>query len=201
MPPRAPVNPDGYYHVSSRGNFGRPLFQTTEEHELYLRLYGRSATKFGWETLAWTLLWNHYHFLIKLTNGGLSEGMKTINQSFSRRMNAMTGLTGTGHLFKHGFHAGEITTESHLFSTCLYIELNAVTARPGVTLEEWPWSGYRAAIGLEHPRPFHHVARLLELFGPTPRSAQRAYRRFVREGLVSPGRVPSPKKGYETVTK
>ena len=103
---RAPIDPQGYYHVTSQGNFGRPLFETPQAHELYLALYGRTAAKFGWITVAWTLLWNHHHFLIKLTDGGLSEGMRVINHSFSRRVNAMTGRTGRGHLFKHGFYAG-----------------------------------------------------------------------------------------------
>ena len=183
MPRRPPIDPDGYYHVTSRGNFGQALFRSPADHELYLHLYGRVAAKLGWVTLAWTLLWNHHHFLIKLTDGGLSDGMRTINHSFSRRLNGMAGLTGTGHLFKHGFYAGEIESERHLLATCRYIELNAVTALPDTKLEEWPWSGYRAAVGLEHPRPFHQVSRLLELFGPTPKSAHKAYRHFVEDGL------------------
>jgi REP element-mobilizing transposase RayT len=176
VPHRAPIDPQGYYHVTSRGNFGRPLFETAQDHELYLALYGRTAVKFGWITLAWTLLWNHHHFLIKLTDGGLSEGMRVINNCFSRRVNAINGRTGTGHLVKHGFYAGSLESESHLLATCRYIDLNAV----------------------EHPRPFHHVSRLLELFGPTPNVARRSYRRFVEDGLVSAGRVPSPGDGDET---
>ena len=183
MPRRAPIDPEGYYHVSSRGSFGHPLFTTPEEHELYLALYDRTARKLGWITLAWALLWNHQHFLIKLTAGGLSEGMRVVNHTFSRRMNALAGRTGSGHLVRHGFHAGLLETESHLQATCRYIELNAAKARH-VLPEDWPWCGYRAAVGLEHPRPFHHVPQLLELFGPSPNIARRTYRRFVEDGLA-----------------
>jgi putative transposase len=198
VPPRAPIDPQGYYHVSSRGNFGQPLFETHDEHELYLALYGRTAAKLGWITLAWTLLWNHHHFLIKLTDGGLSEGMRIINTSFSRRINAMNGRTGAGHLVRHSFYAGLLEHEAHLLATCRYIDLNAVAARPQQTLERWPWSGYRAAVGLEHPRPFHHVSSLLELFGPTPNAARQSYRRFVEDGLDPRRRVSSPGDGDET---
>ena len=203
MPRRAPIDPEGYYHVSSRGSFGHPLFTTPEEHELYLALYDRTARKLGWITLAWALLWNHHHFLVKLTAGGLSEGMRVINHSFARRMNEAAGRTGSGHLVRHGFHAGALETESHLHATCRYIELNAARAR-GVRPEDWPWSGYRAALGLELPRAFHHVPKLLELFGPTPNAARRTYRRFVEDGLASDGdgssgRDPFPGKGYETL--
>ncbi|HST19436.1 MAG TPA: hypothetical protein VLK36_17475 [Gaiellaceae bacterium] len=201
MPPRPPIDPQGYYHVGSRGNFGRPLFETPEHHELYLALYGRTAAKLGWVTLAWTLLWNHHHFLIKLTEGGLSEGMRVINHGFSRRLNEQSGRTGTGHLVRHGFHAGLLETEAHLLATCRYIELNAVAARQEKRLERWPWSGYRAAIGLEHPRPFHHVPAVLELFGPTPKAARRAYRRFVEDGLDASSRVQSPGDSDKPVTR
>ena len=130
--------------------------------------------------------------------------MRVINHSFARRVNAAAGRTGSGHLVRHGFHAGALVTESHLHETCRYIELNATRARE-VHPEDWPWSGYRAALGLEFPRPFHHVPQLLELFGPSPNVARRTYRRFVEDGLASDGdgsagRDPFPGKGYETIT-
>lgn len=195
MPRRAPIDPEGYYHVTTRGNFGEPLFETEAHHELYLALYERTARKLGWITLAWILLWNHHHFLIKLTQGGLSEGMGIINRGFSRRMNELTGRTGAGHLVRHGFYAGPLETEGHLLATCRYIDLNAVNAHREDNPARWRWSGYRAAVGLEHPRAFHHVSSLLELFGPTPNAARRSYRRFVEEGLAPPGRGPTPGDG------
>lgn len=36
---RLPIDPEGIYHVDTRGSFGMPLFTTTGEHELYLELY------------------------------------------------------------------------------------------------------------------------------------------------------------------
>lgn len=193
--PTRVTNAKRWFHSPNSGALARYGRVVPREHELYLSLYGRTASKLGWITLAWTLPWNHHHFLIKLTDGGLSQGMRVINTSFSRRMNAMRGRTGTGHLVKHGFYAGLLETESHLFATCRYIELNAVTARENETLEHWPWSGYRAAVGLEHPRPFHHISSLLELFGPTPNAARRAYRRFVEDGLDPQAPVLLPGDG------
>src|SRR5437899_11522443 len=86
VPRRPPIDPQGYYHAGSRGSYGRALFQSPGEHELFLELYERSARKYGWLTLAWTLVHNHHHFVIKLTDGGLSEGWREIHGSFSRRI-------------------------------------------------------------------------------------------------------------------
>jgi len=200
VPRRSPIDPEGYSHVSTRGNFGEPLFQTNDEHRLYLELYAKNALRYGWLTLAWSLMWNHHHFLIKLTNGGLSEGMRGVNHSFSRRMNAVYGRTGAGHLVRHCFYAGEIQDDNHLAATSRYIDLNAVAAKLCKRPEDWPWSGYRATVGLAHAEPFHTVSELHAHLGSTPASARSAYRRFVLEGIVLPGHVLFPGNGYESVT-
>lgn len=192
VPRRPPINPEGYYHVSSRGSFGQPLFQAPAEYELYLSLYERSAKKFGWKTLAWVLLWNHHHFLIKLTAGGLSEGMRVANHGFSRRINALYGRTGTGHLVRHSFFANEIKSHKYLLAVIRYIELNPVAARQCRRPEEWPWSSYRATIGLEPPRPFHDTRATLSLFGTRVDVARERFARFVFD--------PFPGKCYESAT-
>ena len=194
MPPREPIDDQGIYHVGVSGNFGQPLFTNAAEHELYLHLYARSASKFRWITLAWTLLWNHHHFLVELTQGGLSEGMRVVNHGFSRRMNAVYGRTGTGHLVRHAFFARRVTTDADLQGVCRYIDLNPVRAGKCSAPEDWPWSGYAATVGFARPRPFHDVRAQLSHFGDRPSRARQRYARLVT--LPS----PLPGKGDEPVT-
>ncbi len=179
MPRRAPIDPHGIYHVGSRGSFGEPLFRSRGEHELFLELYTRYSAKFGWRTLAWCLLWNHYHFLIELTEGGLSTGMQRINHSFSRRMNAAYGRTGKGHLVRHSFDARHVQTETHFQQLNSYIDLNPVDARRCRAPEDWPWSGCAATLGLVEARPFHDVSAQLQHFGLSGIPARAKYRRFL----------------------
>ena len=193
MPRRAPIDPEGCYHVSTRGNFGQPLFQSLEEHQLYLDLYARYSRQFDWRTLAWSLLWNHHHFLIELTNGGLTEGMRAINHGFSRRVNAMYGRTGQGHLVRHCFYAGAIESDWHFANVCRYIDLNAVAAQQCRRPQDWPWCGYAATMGHVRPRAFHDVSAQLAHFGARPACARRAYRRLVTEAPV-----PDEGDGSET---
>jgi putative transposase len=192
VPRRSPIDPAGYYHVSTRGNFGMPLFTTPAEHELYLSLFERVAREFQWNTLAWSLIWNHHHFVIKLTDGGLSEGMRRVNHGFARRINAVYRRTGKGHLVRHCFYAGEIETDEQLANVCRYVDLNAVAAGQCRLPEHWPWCGYAATIGLVPPRRFHDVRAALTHFGSRPGRARDAYRRFVERGLESPPTPPSP---------
>lgn len=195
MPRRAPFDPQGIYHVSTRGNFGAPLWETPDQHELYLKLFAQAAREFAWVVVDWVLLWNHHHFVIRLTEDGLSEGMRKVNHSYARRINAINGVTGNGHLVRHGFFARQILSDDQLITTCRYVDLNAVTANQCRRPDRWRWGGYRAAMGLAYPEPFHHVGELLSLFGPTPSKARSAYRRFVLDSLE-----PFPGNGDEGVT-
>jgi REP element-mobilizing transposase RayT len=197
MPRRPPINPQGYYHVGSRGSYGRPLFRSPDEHELFLSLYARAASKYGWKTLAWTLLYNHHHFIIRLTEGGLSEGMRDVHGGYSRRINALDGETGKGHLVRHAFFGRELMDTPAILIACQYVDLNEPDAK-GIAPEASRWSGYRATIGLEDPRTFHHPSELLRLVSRRKATAMSGYRRFVHEGLAELGQVPSPNQGDES---
>lgn len=194
MPRRAPIDPQGYYHVSSRGSYGQPLFRSPGQYELFLRLYARAATKYAWQTLAWVLMPNHHHFVIRLTNGGLSEGLRETHGSFSRRIHAMYGMTGQGHLVRHAFFGRELKTAGEILVACRYVDLNEASAT-GRRSEATRWSGYRATVGLERPGPFHHPQALLGLISPLADAGRTAYRAFVLEGLASLEPGPSPNHG------
>jgi REP element-mobilizing transposase RayT len=192
--------PGSYYHVGSRANFGHPIFSDARLNELYLDRYEIVAAKYDWTTLDWTLLWNHTHFLIRLGECGLSRGMQELNSWFARRLNLIHGQTGKGHVFRHRFHAAHLKTDAHLMEVCRYIPLNAPRADQCKRPEEWRWGGFRANVGLEHPRTFHAPNELLLLFGKTPPRARRHYRKHVRAGLDPGGHVSSSNDGGNSAT-
>ena len=191
MPRRAPINPHGCYHVGTRGGYGQVLFRTPSEHELFLRLFDRAAVKYGWVTLDWALVWNHHHFIIELTNGGLSEGMRELHGGFSRRIHLIYGLTSQGHLVRHGFFARELASDGDVLGACRYVDTNIPLAT-GCSPSDAEWCGYRATVGLEHPRSFHRPAALLERISSSPSHAQRAWTEYVQERLDEQRRVSSP---------
>ena len=195
-----PFEPGGFYHLGTRGNFGEPLFELPAHHELYLRRYARVAHKYGWTTLDWCLLWNHTHFLVRLGDHGLSNGMRELNTWFSRRLNLIHGQTGKGHVFRHRFSAKYIDSDAYLHDVCQYIPLNPVRAERCERPEDWRWGGFRATIGLEYPRPFHSPGELLRLFADKPETARRRYRGFVHDWHVRDGLAPSSNNGVGSAT-
>jgi REP element-mobilizing transposase RayT len=191
VPRRPPIDPQGTYHIGSRGTYGQPLFRTHDEHELFLSLFTRSANKYGWVILEWVLMVNHHHFVIRLTDGGLSGGMRDVHGGFSRRIHAIYGFTGQGHLFRHGFFSRQLMTEAAIVAACRYVARNPTEAL-GVRPAEAAWSSYPATAGVAHPRPFHSPSRLLELISENPAAARNAYRALVENDRGPTSHVQSP---------
>lgn len=174
----------------SRGNFRQRIFLDEPHFEKYIRLLAQVTRRRHWTILDWCLMPNHYHLLIQLTEGGLSEGMRELNGCYARWSNVQTGRTGSGHLVQNRFKAPAVDTERHFWATVRYIALNPVRSNLVERPEDWPWSGYRATIGLEYPRVFHRPDELLRYFSPDPRIAVERYMRFVREGQGPKSHVP-----------
>jgi hypothetical protein len=131
---------------------------------------------------AYAVLTNHVHLLVQVPECGLSEGMRDLLGGYAHWWNLEHGHYG--HLFHNRFKAQPVLSDRHLLATARYIDLNPVRAGIVKRPEEWTWSSYRAHAGYEHPPRFLASRELLELFGPTPALARRAYRRFVSEGHV-----------------
>jgi REP element-mobilizing transposase RayT len=198
---KIPINETGYYHVGARGTYGRPIFRNDHDHELFLTLYQRTAEKYRWKTLAWALMWNHHHFLVRLTDGGLSSGMRALHSNYSRRLNVIDGETNMGHLVRHCFFADEAITTESVLARAAYIDLNPVRAGLCQRPEQWRWSSYRATLGLAYPHGFHEPAELLSLVDCDPRRARRTYRELVLRTLAEDDTVLCSEQGVTTVTR
>lgn len=188
-PPRI-VDPVGLYHVMSRGNYRQTIFPGQDHVDRYARLLSRVALKRRWLVVDWCLMPNHAHLLIQLSDDGLSDGMRELNGCYSRWSNALSERTGTGHLVQNRFKSKAVRTDSYLMALLRYLPCNPVTSGLVEHPDAWPWSGYRATVGLEHPPPFHRPAEILRRFHPAPDQACRLYRAHVLSGQAEEGPDP-----------
>jgi putative transposase len=187
MAPLREIDPTGLYHVMSRGNYQQTIFPTDDHYAKYLELVDRVALRRRWIILDWCLMPNHYHLLVRLTENGLSDGMRELNGCYSRWSNSQSGRTGTGHLVKNRPNFVDVMREGHLWELLSYIPLNPVRGNLCEAPADWRWSGYRATIGLEPSRRFHQPNELLRLFGKQRLQSIMRYKTFVRDGLVAKG--------------
>ena len=182
--PLRAIDPDSIYHAGSRGSdrgliaFDRPDFESLVGE------IGRAATFYEWHVLAWCVMPNHTHFVLSAPRGGFSAGFREINGNHSRRTNKRHGREA--HLFKNRPWAIELATPAHLLGAITYVLRNPVAAELVARAEDWPFSSYRASVGLEMPPRWLAVHDLLGLCGHTVEEA-----REVLDGLVPRGQLPA----------
>jgi len=116
--PRVEV-PGGIYHVGSRGNRGCVVYQDDVERRMFLRLLSLVTKRFSWICHSYVLMSNHFHLLIQLELGGLSDGLQLLNGGFAKFSNKRHGYVGQ-HLFRNRFWSDEIADEAHLRETALH---------------------------------------------------------------------------------
>jgi putative transposase len=173
--------PGGMYHVGARGNRGCRIYADDYERRIFLTLLERIVARYRWTCLAYCLMSNHYHLVISIEDGGLSDGMRELNGEFACFTNVRHGLEG--HLFRNRFWSELIEREAHMLEGSRYVVLNPVRAGLCERPARWRWSSYRACAGLDFPPAFLAAGELLRLFGSTPRRARRGYAAFVRQEL------------------
>jgi REP element-mobilizing transposase RayT len=181
--PRAPRHqaPGSIYHVTTRGNDGRSIVGGRAEAWSFLFHLAHVVEGHAWECLAYCVMQNHYHAVIRLREPNLADGMTVLNGVWARRYNGRHDRTG--HLFERRYRSPLIESEHHLLEVLRYLPLNPVRARLCRHPRAWPWSSYQALAG-ETPAPaFLSVKAVLSLFGGTAETARKRFVALVEDAL------------------
>jgi putative transposase len=174
-PPREQA--PGVYHATSRGNRGQLVFATDADRLRFMALLETICAKTGWTIHAYCLMPNHYHLVVEIDLPTLSDGLQQLNGVYAQIFNRRHRFVG--HLFQGRFHSVRVETNPHLLELARYLPLNPVRARLCDEPADWPWSSYRATLGISRPAPFLAVDRVLGLFALDRRRAREAFRAFV----------------------
>ena len=96
------------------------------------------------EIIAFCLMDNHYHFLLKqISEKGTAKFISNIQNGYAKYFNMRTNRSGP--LFQPMFKAVRIETDEQLIHVSRYIHLNPTTAYiiEKEELEDYPWSSLR----------------------------------------------------------
>ncbi len=112
--------------------------------------------KTGWEVLAWVIMDNHYHWLLRTPKPNLVAGMSWFQGTYTQRYNARHRVWG--HLFGGRYKAIPVQPQEngrgdYLKTLMDYIHLNPVRAKMvdsehGLGLLEYRWSSLAQGYGL-----------------------------------------------------
>jgi putative transposase len=138
--------PGAFYHVMARGDRGENIFLDDKDREQILRTLAQACAKTGWRIHAWVLMTNHYHWLVETPQANLVEGMRWLQNTYTRSFNHRHKLWG--HVFGGRYKA--VLVESDLESAYFgnlwdYIHLNPVRGglvdpKEGAALLDYRWS-------------------------------------------------------------
>ena len=173
---------DWPHHVIQRGHNRQPVFFAAEDFRYYLANLEEWKRTLGCRVYAFCLMTNHVHLVIDPgpKAARLAQLMKRVAGRHTRYANARAGRTGT--LWEGRYKSSPIDTDAYLLACCRYVELNPVRARMVEQPESYPWSSYRAHVGME-PMPWLDMDPGYLGLGSTPAERQARYAQWVAEGI------------------
>ena len=134
--------PGAHHLVTNRGTAQTMLFRSDIDRRAFLALLGQLEVKFGVVVLAYVLMGNHYHLIVRSERGRLARAMQYLDGNHARRFNAAHQRQGA--LFQGRYDARRLETEVALQSAGHYLHLNPHRAGLCRSLTGYPWSSLRA---------------------------------------------------------
>ena len=183
--------PNGFHHVTLRGNHRQDIFHTDKDRELLGRFVDHAAGEHGARVHAYCWMTNHIHAVIQVSDTPLGEVIRSIASRYARRF--QWGIGTTGHLFERRYHAVLVDADGYLLTLLKYLHFNPVRAGLCVDPVDYPWSSHRDYLGLRCT-PWLHTGFALRLFSREPGQARARYAKWMGvveetrwgQGLLAP---------------
>ena len=178
--------PGAVYHIYSRGNRKENIFLDNDDRKLFLEIFSEISERNSWMCHAYCLMGNHYHLLLEIPHGILAPGMQHLNSLYARKFNRKHIMVG--HLFQGRYKADLILDSNRFLLTARYICRNPVEASIVEDASQWPWSSYRATIGLCRVPDFLMVDIVLSCLDEDISRAQQYFNELVHLDLSEEGK-------------
>ena len=170
-------------HVIVRGVERRDIFLDDDDRQSFWDRFSSLLIHTGTECLAWSLLTNHAHMLLRPTHGKLGHLMRRLLTGHAVTFNLRHQRSG--HLFQNRYKSIICEEEPYLLELVRYIHLNPLRAglvKDITELNDYPWSGHAVLMG-HREMPGQNADEVLRYFGKRKTSAREKYQSFVADGI------------------
>jgi putative transposase len=75
----------GLYHILARGNERKDIYYDDQDRLSFLELLGEMADRYDADILAYVLMSNHYHLLLRTKHANLSKSMQWLALTYTSR--------------------------------------------------------------------------------------------------------------------
>lgn len=184
MPRAARIDiPNLLQHVIVRGIERRDIFASDRDRHDFISRLSNLLHATATDCLAWALLSNHFHLLLRVKYIALAKFMKRLLTGYAVTFNLRHNRSG--HLFQNRYKSLVCDEEEYLLELVRYIHLNPLRAGVVASLEEldrYPWCGHSVLLG-KNSLKGQATTEVLGRFGPSAIVARTRYRSFVRDGI------------------
>jgi hypothetical protein len=164
---REPLLPGNIYHVCTKANGVDMLFRDSRDYTYFKRKMTERLTE-AWEVLAYTLVPNEIHLVVKIAKAEIDD--EEVNHSilfghllngYVQHYNHVHGRSGS--LLNRSFRRELLKTENDLKNSIVKIH-NLPVARKLVTQKhKWNYSSYKEH--RERKLSLNQIAQLMGMFG------------------------------------
>ena len=130
------------FYIFNHATDDQLLFYDDQDYEFFLIALGKQLDNIPASIIAFCLMPNHYHFLIrqdseskiyKIFNYAFVSYARYYNRKYERK----------GHIFRSPLQHKKVSNQLYLIQLCKYIHLNPVYAGLVEEPEEWEYSNYK----------------------------------------------------------
>jgi REP element-mobilizing transposase RayT len=138
---RATVLAGEFYHLHNRGVDRGVVFFNEDHYRYFERLLGEKAARYAVEVVAFCLMPNHYHLLVRAgSENTIGRFVNSLLGSYVQGLNAARKRVGP--LFQGRYKSVHVARDEYLAHVARYIHLNPVAAGLVVRPQDWPHSNY-----------------------------------------------------------
>lgn len=191
-------------HVIARGIERGKIFINNDDYNSFIDRLGKVTTETGTSILAWCLLPNHFHLLLKTNNGSLPLFMRRLLTGHAVTFNCRHKRSG--HLFQNRYKSIVCQEDAYLLQLIRYIHLNPIRAglvEDMAHLDDYPYSSHQILIG-KRRLSWQKDKDTLIYFGKTTNKARKSYRNFLTQETTTDlegGGLLRSIGGLESLTK
>jgi REP element-mobilizing transposase RayT len=184
MPREARLDtPGALHHVICRGIERRKIFRDDQDRDNFVERLGNVLSRTSTPCLAWALIPNHFHLLLKTGKTPIATVMRRLLTGYAVTFNHRHRRHG--RLFQNRYKSILCQEEVYLLELVRYIHLNPIRAKLVSSLSDlnrYPYCGHSRLVG-ELSAEWQDVSTVLDRFGKGLSTARKKYFDFVADGL------------------
>lgn len=131
----------GIYHVMLRGINRDAIFLEDEDYERFLRALALTKSASGCSILAFCLMTNHVHLIMRPTDEPIGTVMKRLGVRYAGWFNRKYGRVG--HVFQDRYKSLPVESDQYMAALLRYVWNNPVASGLATSPEDYRWSSRR----------------------------------------------------------